>query len=118
MKRAPNPAVKHWFSQQELIYCSVITLEEIYWGLTYKDARRQRAWFEQLIALRGEVLPITSAIAKRCGELRGQFRQQGIIRTQADLLIAATAYEHGLTVVTRNVQDFEACDIHVLNPFN
>jgi len=118
MKRSPNPDVKHWLRQQEFMYLSAITVEEIYAGLAYKDAKRQREWFENLLTFRAEVLAITSSIANRCGRLRGQFRKKGIIRTQADLLIAATAYEHNLVLVTRNVRDFEDCDIQVFNPFN
>jgi toxin FitB len=116
MKRAPNPDVKYWLSQQDLIYLSVITTEEIYCGLAHKDARRQYAWFTRFIQLRCKVLPITSSIAQRCGEWRGKFRQRGIIRTQADLLIAATAYEHHLTVVTRNIGHFEDCELDLFNP--
>jgi predicted nucleic acid-binding protein len=117
MKRSPHPSVKEWLSQQEFVFVSVITLEEITCGLIYKDARRQREWFERFVQWRCNLLPITNAIAKRCGTLRGQFRQRGIIRTQADLLIAATAYEHHLVLVTRNMGDFEECEIQLLNPF-
>lgn len=42
---------------------------------------------------------------------------RGQIRTQADMLIAATAQRHGLTLVTRNIRDFEACSIAVVDPF-
>ncbi|MEM6839922.1 MAG: hypothetical protein AAF609_24185 [Cyanobacteria bacterium P01_C01_bin.120] len=38
-------------------------------------------------------------------------------RTQADMLIAATAQVHNLALVTRNTRDFENCDIQILNPF-
>lgn len=38
MKRLPDPKVKQWLSDQELVYLSVITVEEIYFGLAYKDA--------------------------------------------------------------------------------
>ncbi len=118
MKRLPDPIVKKWLSRQEMIYVSVITLEEISCGLAYKDALRQSEWFEKFIQFRCVILPVTGTIAKRSGNLRGKFRQRGIVRTQADLLIAATAYEHNLILVTRNTQDFEECDIRLLNPFN
>ena len=41
-----------------------------------------------------------------------------LMRAQPDMLIAATAQIHGLTVVTRNVRDFDGCGIAVLNPFS
>jgi len=117
MKSAPHPRVEEWFTHQELIFLSVVTVEEIYFGLTYKDARKKRAWFDNFVQYRCEVLAVTIDIAKQCGVLRGKFRQQGISRSQADLLIAATALLHNLMLVTRNTQDFEDCGIQLFNPF-
>ncbi len=48
---------------------------------------------------------------------RGGLRTQGKTRSQADMLIAATAQIHQLTLVTRNTRDFEDCQIPVFNPF-
>ncbi|MBF0103310.1 MAG: PIN domain-containing protein [Desulfobacterales bacterium] len=81
MKRIPDDRVKQWLISQDMLYLSVITLEEIYFGLTYKDARKQYEWFEKFIQLRCEILPITNSTAKRCGILRAKFRQKGIART-------------------------------------
>jgi predicted nucleic acid-binding protein len=64
-----------------------------------------------------EVLPITTAIAARAGQLRGGFRLAGRQRTQADMLIAATAQAHQLALATRNARDFEGCGIPVVDPF-
>ncbi len=66
---------------------------------------------------RHEIIPITEAIARRAGELRGEFTMRGIVREQADMFIAATAQVHALTVVTHNIRDFEGCGIGLLNPF-
>jgi len=60
---------------------------------------------------------VNANIAKRAGLLRGQLKAKGFARTQADMLIAATAQEHVLTLVTANSRDFEGCAISVLNPF-
>jgi predicted nucleic acid-binding protein len=117
MKRVPNVNVKQWLIDQEMIYLSVITVEEIYFGLAYKDARRQLEWFKKFLQYRCKVLPITYSIAIRAGTLRGDFRKQGITRTQADLLIAATAYEYNLVLATHNIRDFEDCGITLFNPF-
>lgn len=96
---------------------SAVTVEEIYFGLTYKEAPKQREWFEKFLRFGCEVLPMTLAIAKYSGELRGRFRVQGVTRSQADLLIAATAHEHLLKLATRNTKDFENCGVELFNPF-
>jgi predicted nucleic acid-binding protein len=67
---------------------------------------------------RHEVLPISQNIARRAGELRGQLSARGMVREQADMLIAATAQVYQLTLVTRNTRDFENCGIGLLNPFS
>jgi predicted nucleic acid-binding protein len=78
---------------------------------------RQMAWFEKFIECRCKVLPINEKIARHAGILRGEFRRQGIIRTQADLLIASSAAEYDLILATRNGKDFEQCGILIYNPF-
>ncbi|MEH2256076.1 PIN domain-containing protein [Nostoc sp.] len=65
-----------------------------------------------------QVLPITIEIAKRSRELQGQLRLSGKTHTQADMMIAATAQIHQLTLVTRNIRDFDGCGIPLLNPFS
>jgi predicted nucleic acid-binding protein len=74
-------------------------------------------WVEAFFQ-RHEVLQISQNIARRGGELRGQLCARGIVREQADMLIAATAQAHQLTLVTRNTRDFENCGISLLNPFS
>ena len=66
---------------------------------------------------RQEVLAVTTDVARCAGALRGQLQLRGQTRTQADMLIAATAQIHALTIVTRNVRDFDGCGVAVLNPF-
>ena len=58
------------------------------------------------------ILPVDAGIARRWGQLCGDL---GYVN--ADLLNAATALEHGLTVVTRNVKHFEPAGVPVYNPF-
>jgi predicted nucleic acid-binding protein len=113
----PNPGVLAWASTVDSVSLSAITSEEIAYGLAWKPYPRVRAWMDEFIASRCDVLPVTAAIASRAGQLRGQLTARGLVRTQADMLIAATAQVHALTVVTRNVRDFEDCLIPILNPF-
>jgi toxin FitB len=59
------------------------------------------------------VLAVDIAVARRWGRLSHRIGNRGL-----DLAIAATALEHGLTVVTRNVSDFEPTGVTVFDPFN
>ena len=96
---------------------SVVTLEEIHFGLAWRPSPRVSAWFDRFLGDDCVVLPITDEIARRAGELRGRFRAAGEQRTQADMLIAATAQAHQLSLVTRNLRDFEGCGIPLLDPW-
>ncbi len=99
------------------IFLSVITLEEIYYGLSAKPNSRIETWFENFVSNYCQLIPVSTEIAKRSGELRGYLRTQGKPRTQADMLIAPTAEINHLTLVTRNTKNFEGCSISTFNPF-
>ena len=117
-RRMPHPAVAAWAAAVPLpVSVSVVTLEEIHFGLAWKPNAEVRAWFDKFLASSCTVLPVTDAIARRAGDLRGQLRATGRQRTQADMLVAATAQANLLTLATRNVRDFEGCGITVVNPF-
>lgn len=117
VKPIPNPGVMALSQSINQVYLSVITIEEIFYGLTAKQATRTMQRIEAFLQSQAVVLPVTDEIARRAGELRGLLRTRGQTRTQADMLIAATAQLHQLTVVTRNVKDFESCGVPLLNPF-
>ncbi|MCA2630256.1 MULTISPECIES: type II toxin-antitoxin system VapC family toxin [unclassified Microcystis] len=114
----PNAGVLQWSREVSSIALSVITLEEIYYGLTSKPNARINTWFQQFFNYYCQIIPITSEIALYAGEIRGKLRTQGKTRSQADMLIAATAKIHKLTLVTRNIRDFEGCEILLFNPFS
>ncbi len=117
-----QPCVLSWFSgvQPSEVYLSVLTLGEIHRGIEshrLKDARAAGAlerWLESLeLHYADRLLPVSSAIADRWGRL---CLQQPL--PSVDGLIAATALEHRLTLVTRNTGDFERSGVNVLNPFS
>jgi predicted nucleic acid-binding protein len=113
----PNAGVLIWVQNLSSIKISVITVEEICYGLTSKPNPKIQNWFDNFLKNNCQILPITDEIAKLCGELRGQQRLTGKTVTQADMMIAATAKIHNLTLVTRNIRDFDSCVIPLLNPF-
>jgi len=117
MRRNSFESVQAWMRQQEHIHLSVITVEEIVFGLRRKNLSAKSAWFEKFMNSRCTVLDIDFPTARHAGELRGRLAASGIARSQANLLIAATAWRHDLIVVTRNTADFEGTAVPVFNPF-
>jgi hypothetical protein len=116
-RKLPDSRVVVWASGVRRAALSVVTVEEIHFGLAWRPNPTVLARLQELIEAHFDVLPITEAIALRAGALRGQLRAVGRTRTQADMFVAATAAVHGLVLVTRNAQDFEGCGVSVLNPF-
>lgn len=102
------------------IFLSVITLLEIELGalsVERRDAAQGkilRAWIDLQVVPRFEsrTLPIDAAVARRCARLHVPDP-----RAARDALIAATALVHGMTVVTRNLADFDPMGVRTLNPW-
>jgi predicted nucleic acid-binding protein len=116
----PNARVVARLSEQSRIHLSVITLEDLAFGVARVSGgarTRLAAWLDALIAARPTLLDVTPAIARASGELRAARETSGRRVAMADMLIAATALAHGLTLVTRNVRDFESCGVTLLDPF-
>jgi predicted nucleic acid-binding protein len=113
----PNTGVTKWAETANSVALSVITVEEIYFGLFWKPNLKIQSWFDAFLGQYCEVFPITPEIAKGSAQMRGRLQSKGRSRSQADMLIAATAEHHQLTLVTRNVRDFDDCGLAVLNPF-
>jgi len=117
-KRIPNPGVLAWAESVSLVSLSVVTVEEIFFGLTRKPNQRIQSWFESFLVASCDICHVTPEVARCCGLLRGRLAARGRQRTQADMLIAATAQINQLTLVTRNLRDFEDCGIALLDPFS
>jgi predicted nucleic acid-binding protein len=120
-----EPQVENWLNtaDDERLFLSVISLGEIFKGLTIlpESKRRQylRQWVEETMRpwFDGRMLPVSERIAERWGILAGECQLKGRGLSVADGLIAATALEHDLTLVTRNVRDFAYLGIDILNPW-
>ena len=91
-----------------------MTLEEVWFGLAQKRSVRLERWFEGFVRDHCEVFPVTQDVARRCSAFRAQFRAGGKVRTQADMLIAATTSENDLVLVTRNEREFQGCGLRLL----
>jgi predicted nucleic acid-binding protein len=121
----PQASVSEWLdnADDERLFFSVVSLGEILTGITILPESRRRSGLQEWLddTLRpwfgGRILPISESIAERWGILAGQCRWRGRPLKLADGFIAATALEHDLTIVTRNVRDFEGLGLNVLNPW-
>lgn len=120
-RRRRNRNVVAWNSDVSAadLFLSVVTIGEIELGIARQRVRNPSFakdlanWLEvTLRAYEERILPLTVGIARRWGRLAAQLGNK-----QLDLAIAATALEHGVTVVTRNVSDFEPTGVTVLDPF-
>jgi predicted nucleic acid-binding protein len=119
-KRKADPSVVAWFSRQQAITVSAITIEEISCGVRRarpEQAERLQRWFERLLAIPPVILAVDEKIAHAAGQLRAERDRAGRGASQADMLIAATALVGGLTLVTRNLKDFQGCGIPLFDPF-
>lgn len=117
-----DPAVRQWVSERKPsdLYLSAVTVLEIELGIARLGRRdatqagRLQTWLEDdvLAVFSGRVLPIDVAVARRAARLHVPDP-----RPERDALIAATAMVHGLSVVTRNLADFEPMGVALINPW-
>ena len=107
----------------ELLYVSAVTLAEIRFGIEVVTDATKRAELNDWLAhkvrpmFEQRVLPVTEEIMFKWLLLVEDGRKAGYTFSQPDLIIAATALHHGLSVVTRNVSDYERVRARVFNPW-
>lgn len=124
VKPAPSPGVIDWFREtDELdVGLSVMTLGELQKGVDRLPAGKRRrqiaAFLDDVVVRFGDrLLPVTTDVARRWGSCVAVAARRGKTVHGIDALIAATALASGLTVVTRNVNDFAPTGVATLNPF-
>jgi hypothetical protein len=108
----------------ELLYVSAVTFAEIRFGIELVTDAGRRAELNDWLAhkvrpmFEQRVLAITEDIMLKWRVLVEEGRKAGYTFSQPDLIIAATALHHGLTVVSRDVNEYERAHVPVLNPWN
>ncbi|UWU73509.1 type II toxin-antitoxin system VapC family toxin [Bradyrhizobium huanghuaihaiense] len=124
--RPVSPALVEWMdAQSAYLFLSVVTIAEIEDGIAKlrreKATRRSRdlaQWLEAVLHLYGDrVLGLDTPTARIAGQLSDRARGQGHAPGLADIIIAATARQHGLTILSRNARHFAPLGISVLDPF-
>ena len=121
----PEPSVVQWLEEadDDLLYISVVTLGEILKGITTlpesKRRRKLQKWLTEILRpwFKGRILPVSAPIAERWGLIAGKCKLKGRPLKVEDGLIAATALENGLTVVTRNVKHFHGLGVTIVDPW-
>ena len=123
IKRRPDARYAAWFARQDAgsLFVSVLTLGEVHKGIVRQlngdphYARELQAWLSKARSdFAGRIFDVTESVALRWGEIVAR----GPTLPMIDTLIAATALVHRLSVVTRNVRDFERTGVTVVNPFD
>jgi predicted nucleic acid-binding protein len=117
-----HPHVAAWAQTVEegSLFLSVVSVQELEIGVLQLERRDPaqgavlRAWLDEhvLPAFAGRIIAVDTAVARRSAQLHVPDP-----RPYRDGLIAATALVHGMAIVTRNVADFEASGVRLLNPW-
>ena len=124
VRRRPEPKVQTWVAatDENLLYLSVLTIGEIRKGIaSVKDASRRvtlETWLDSDLATRfaGRILAIDQAVADRWGRLAAQATPNAPLPV-IDALLAATALNYDLTLVTRNTKDVAGTGVQLFNPW-
>lgn len=125
MKVSPSPKVIHWLNQQNTtqLYVSAVTIAEISYGLHVLPNGKRRILLEQAFdsaiseAFKQRILPFDERSAHIYGNIMGERKKFGRPMSICDGQIAAIALVHEMAIATRNIKDFQDCDIELINPF-
>jgi toxin FitB len=122
LKKTPDEKVLRWFENQieESLYISVLSVGEINKGIAKLPVSKRKTeleeWLEAVVFRYDKrILPVSLTIAIRWGKLIAALEAKGRVLPYSDSLIAATALEHDLTIITRNERDFADTGAKILN---
>jgi toxin FitB len=124
-KPHPFPSVVAWLAEtdEDRLFISVVTLGELRSGVASLAAGRRRdrldEWLSHDLPVRfeGRVLPVDLAVADQWGRITAAAKAAGRPILAIDAFLAATAHVHQLTLVTRNVSDFQSAGTPVFCPW-
>lgn len=125
-REMPDAHVAKWFSRrvERTCFISVVSVAEIQKGILMlppgKKRQRLEAWLDEelLPAFAGRILPLGVEEMNSWANLQAETEKAGRRMPVVDSLIAATALCNGLTLATRNIEDFKNCKLAVVNPWS
>jgi predicted nucleic acid-binding protein len=120
-RKSPDPGVVAFIAEQPRLQVSTMLFHELTYGLETANPDQKPRLTIFLAGLRERfgksAIPIECEIAETAGRLRAFEKANGRILTVADSMMAATAVVRDLTLVTRNVKDFDTLGLKLINPF-
>ena len=125
VRPTPSPEVIAWMeaADEATLYLSVLTMGEIRGGVARLAPGKRRTGLETWLKIHlqarfdGRIIPIDAGVADRWGILSAEAARKGKALPVIDGLLAATAIQHDLTLVSRNARDFAYTQASVLNPW-
>jgi predicted nucleic acid-binding protein len=125
LRSTPEPAVLDWFAMQPTgtLFVSAVTQAEMMLGARLLPAGKRRSALEAAVRamfdedFAGRILPFDGAAVPAYVDIVGTRRAMGRPLSQFDAQIAAIAKRHSARLATRNVGDFEGCDVVLTNPW-
>lgn len=122
-RNKPDARVVAWLREHETeLYLSTITIGELRRGIENLPAGKRRtalqSWLTSLCKkMEGRILSFNTSTAHVWGQLTTAWDKKGTTVPSLDSQLAATAHRHSLTMVTRNVSDFQNTGVKIFNPF-
>ena len=124
VQKRPDANVLKWLRSHPMssMYLSAVTIGEIRRGIERLSSGPKRAHLQEWMAenrvrFAGRILSITEETFLVWGKMYADFEKRGVIRPPYDSLLEATAIEHDLILVTRNVRNFTDSSVTILNPW-
>jgi len=124
VKAAPEPAVLDWVAvcEEPNLFVAALSLAELHRGVARLPRSKRRTaltdWLMRVeTGFEGRVLSFSQTTAHAWAEITARAEARGKPMAAFDSLIAAVALEHSLALVTRNVRDFAATDLKLVNPW-